>query len=465
MFIPRLVTQGLFPDGLLYASMARNLSMGTGEYWSPYFSSSYWLPYVDGTRYIENPPGMLWIQSYFFKIIGDYWWIEKLYSFLVTVATCLLIIKLWNRLFIQDPSAKYFAFLPLFFWYTMPTVFWGAPNNLMDNSIVLPCLGACYFLVFAVQSDRNPLLLNVSAIACLFVAFMIKGPVGLYPIAVPFLYSLVYKKNTFMKGTMDSVLLTISFGICLCILLFFEPAADYFTEYWNNRLGAVLGGGREDASLHGLAKLKIVKLVATELLVPLAVASFLLAVLKWKKIDLHWTSSDKQQSLFLFLLALSASLPIMLSSAQNKIYIIPGMAIYALAIASFVYPILKKWYSFHEENKVFNRNANAFFIAVFVGVLIYSGTEFGKFGREKELLSDLEKISSIIPKGSKVYADEALINNFNAQNYLQRFHRIELLPQDSHTTLPYYFLQSDKPIDGYTKIALGTSSFTVHQKN
>ena len=463
MFIPRLVTQGLFGDGLLYASMARNLSIGVGEYWSPYFSSSYWLPYVDGTRYIENPPGMLWIQSMFFQIVGDHWWTEKLYSFFITAISCLLIVKVWNRIYEQDSVAKYFAFLPLLFWYTMPTIFWGAPNNLMDNSIVIPCLASCYFLIKAMQVERY-ITPSILATIFLFIAFMIKGPVGLYPIAIPFLYFLIYKKKQLTIGILHSILMTAAFGICLYSLLFFEPAAAYFQDYWDNRLGAVLGGGREDASLQGFAKLKIIKLVATELIVPILVAVIFIAVLKWKKQNLYWTQNQKRRTLFIFLLALAASLPIMLSSAQNKIYIIPGMSIYALAIASLIYPLLKNWYNTSTGNSIFNRRANTFFIAVLIGVLLFSWTEFGKFGREKDLLADLEKIKNTIPIGSKVYADEEMINNFNAQNYLQRFHRIELIPQNQQKIFNFHLSKSDTPINGYQRTDLETSIFKVFQK-
>ena len=98
MFLPRLVPQGLFGDGLLYASLARNLAEGKGSMWAPWFSSGYWLDFASGAPYFENPPLMIWLEAVFFRILGDYWWVEKLYSllllpqhFLLYLPPCLLL--------------------------------------------------------------------------------------------------------------------------------------------------------------------------------------------------------------------------------------------------------------------------------------------------------------------------------------------------------------------------------------
>ncbi len=72
MFLPRLVPQGLFGDGLLYASLARNLAEGKGSMWAPWFSSGYWLDFASGAPYFENPPLMIWLEAVFFRIIGAF---------------------------------------------------------------------------------------------------------------------------------------------------------------------------------------------------------------------------------------------------------------------------------------------------------------------------------------------------------------------------------------------------------
>ena len=119
MFLPRLVVQGLFGDGLLYSSISRNMAIGKGSMWQPFFSSSYWLDNVLPVYY-ENPPLMLWLESLFFRFFGDYWWVEKVYSLLIFVLNCLLIIKIW-QFFEQKKYIKTngFGYLILVFWLLM----------------------------------------------------------------------------------------------------------------------------------------------------------------------------------------------------------------------------------------------------------------------------------------------------------------------------------------------------------
>jgi hypothetical protein len=38
--IPRMAQRGMFGDGLLYATIARNLSIGSGSFWAPWSVSS-----------------------------------------------------------------------------------------------------------------------------------------------------------------------------------------------------------------------------------------------------------------------------------------------------------------------------------------------------------------------------------------------------------------------------------------
>ena len=41
MFLPRHVKKGMFGDGLLYASMARNMAEGRGSIWKPFLGNPF----------------------------------------------------------------------------------------------------------------------------------------------------------------------------------------------------------------------------------------------------------------------------------------------------------------------------------------------------------------------------------------------------------------------------------------
>jgi 4-amino-4-deoxy-L-arabinose transferase-like glycosyltransferase len=99
MFLPRLVQKGLYCDGLTYASIARNMSLGIGSFWEPYFSSSMWLTHNTGSVFYEHMPLQFWLQSFFFKLFDDHWYVEKIYSLFALVLILWLIVKIWKLVF------------------------------------------------------------------------------------------------------------------------------------------------------------------------------------------------------------------------------------------------------------------------------------------------------------------------------------------------------------------------------
>lgn len=192
MLLPRLVTQGLFADGLLYSSIARNLAEGRGSWWSPFFSSGYWIDGMPAT-YFENPPAFFWFESLFFRLLGDHWWVEKLVSLVVTVANGCLLVAIWRAAADLFSLPKNMAWLPLLGWYFIPRVIWGNPNNLMDPFQLIFCLVG---LLFFLKNLKNPglLFLRLSGLA-LFGGILAKGPVVLYLLAMPGLFWLFFSEK------------------------------------------------------------------------------------------------------------------------------------------------------------------------------------------------------------------------------------------------------------------------------
>ena len=83
IYLPQLVHQGLFFDGMCYASISRNMSLGEGSLWKPYYSSSvFWnqgtIERENIDVFYEHLPFMFFIQSFFYKVLGDHFIVEKL---------------------------------------------------------------------------------------------------------------------------------------------------------------------------------------------------------------------------------------------------------------------------------------------------------------------------------------------------------------------------------------------------
>jgi 4-amino-4-deoxy-L-arabinose transferase-like glycosyltransferase len=448
MVLPRLVVQGLFGDGLLYASIARNMAIGKGTIWQPFFSSSYWLDNVLPIYY-ENPPLMLWMESLFFRFFGDYWWVEKVYSAFIFVINCVLLIKIW-QFFEQKKYVKTngFSSLILVFWLLIPRVLWGNANNMMDNNLLTFCLLSVLFILKAITENNpiynapqvidnqkvikiGPLSINtifyvfLSAIS-IFLGILTKGPVALYPLAMPILFAFFTKEINYKKAFNYTIILTLFTAILFISLLYLNADAKlYFSNYWQQRLLAVIVGSRDDMKLSGWQHLEIVETLFVELLPILGVFLIFYLCLKFKKIDVLIPQKYVNFGLFFTFLGLSATLPIIVSTKQSGIYLIPGLPMFTMAATFFALPFFERLI----ELKMFNRFAKQLTYFSWFGLvvtLIYSALITGTFQRDKLLLSDVENLKKIIPQDAKVGVCFQMMDDFTFHVNLQRFCRYEL---------------------------------------
>ena len=506
MFLPRLVVQGLFGDGLLYSSISRNMAIGKGSLWQPFFSSSYWLDNVPPIYY-ENPPLMLWMESFLFRLMGDYWWVEKVYSLIILALNCWLMLKIW-QLFEQKKrvSLTGLGCLVLVFWYLMPRVLWGNPNNLMDNNLLTFCLLSIYFIfkainighVSEVEAPNVGEVLNLADVKstdvdtpsvsapnssfivhhssflaaglCIFLGILTKGPVALYPLAIPVLWALFTKGISLKKAITDTLILTAISSAFFIGLLYFNPAAKtYFSIYWEQRLLAVIVGSRDDMKLSGWQHFEILETLFIELLPVLIVFLIFYVSLKAKKINIDIPRKYTDLGLFFLFLGFAATLPIMISTKQSGIYLIPGLPMFAFSAAFFALPFFERLV----DLKMFDVFSVRFKYFSWLGLtvsLIYSAVIMGNFGRDKLLLSDVENLKTVIPQDAKVGVCFEMMDNFVFHVNLQRFCRFELrkyTPTD-------YFLTRKLACDsvhrdslqalGFKPVAIDNKYFVIYKK-
>jgi len=219
MFLPRVVPQGMFVDGLLYSSISRNLAEGRGSWWLPFFSNGYWIKTIAHDHYFENPPLLFWMQSVFFRILGDYWWVEKLYATLLLLLNCFLISRIWKTVLKNISSETTMSWLPVLFFYLIPIVFWGSAYNLMDSQLLTFCLLAVWALVAGMTEPQRRRLYYILAIVSIFCGILVKGPVAIYPVAFPFFYFLVFDKSKWRSGILHSLVLLASVVVMFIFLL------------------------------------------------------------------------------------------------------------------------------------------------------------------------------------------------------------------------------------------------------
>ncbi len=426
MFLPRLMPAGMFGDGLLYASIARNLAEVKGQLWNPFFSSGYWIDGVSPRGYFENPPLMFWMQSILFYVLGDYWWIEKLYSFLLLLANCFLITCVWE-VFLKGKSetAGKFSWLPVLFFYLIPVVVWGSPQNLIDSQLLTFCLLALWSIFKGLRHPSKSKRWYAAAIIFMFCGILVKGPVALYPVCVPALYAVVFHPAQWRKGMMRSSGLLLGVLILFSWLLWwYEPAFNFFRQYWSQRLEVAIVGGRADGLREGWERLYIFWLLLRENSLILSV-SLILFFISWKKgITYKGFSHERKLAIFFFMIGLAATVPVMMSTRQAGMYLIPGLVLFAMAAGYLHIPLLTLWMRSMKAPVVSRISALA--IVGFLMVLVHSALKFGEPGREQSLLNDMPHMEKMIPAGSKVAVCKDVMGNFVYHVYLQRYLKMEL---------------------------------------
>ncbi len=209
-------------------------------------------------------------------------------------------------------------------------------------------------------------------------------------------------------------------------LLYVSPAAKtYFGIYWEQRLLAVIIGSRDDMKLSGWQHFEILETLFVELLPVLIVFLIFYVALKAKKIRIDMPKSYINLGLFFLFLGFAATLPIMISTKQSGIYLIPGLPMFAFSAAFFALPFFERLVNL----TMFERFSLRFKYFSWLGLtvsLIYSAVIMGNFDRDKLLLSDVEYLKKVIPQDAKVGVCSEMMDNFVFHVNLQRFCRFEL---------------------------------------
>ncbi len=245
--VPRLAHRGMFVDGVTYASIARNLAEGRGSFWSPSYTATLY------PQFHEHPPLGFWLQSLWFRVLGDHLFVERLYTAVVALATGVLIGLIWRRLdtdaassgdhVVEDDgrgTAGYSArddcgqaeggqcgrngldWLPLVLWIAVPVVSWSIVGNLLETTVALFTTGAVLSALAAVadtsgESRRDNPASKVTAFDattgwsvlsgfCIVAAGLTKGPVGLFPLVAPLAFLLLPRWASCLacaRGAMD----------------------------------------------------------------------------------------------------------------------------------------------------------------------------------------------------------------------------------------------------------------------
>lgn len=420
LFLSTLVTDGMFVDGLWYATISRNLSEGVGSFWQPQLSESLY------PQFFEHPPLLFGIQSFFFILFGDHFWVERLYCLLIFILTGILILYLFKKL--SGASSKYLLWLPLILWVLPGDVHRGYGNNLLESTMGLFDLVAILFLVMSTTMNRSfEKYWIIGGAVFIDLAFLTKGFPGLYPMAFYILYKLAFPGYELKRALINSFVLILITLIPISILYSYGESAIFFQHYFDQQVMAALEGHRTE-NIRG-SRWDIILMLLQNIGLMLVIGFVLKSMLE-KNLKLTFRSSNRYAILFI-LLGFAASLPLAISIKQASYYLIPSFACFAIGISLYFYPRI------NEGDLKLGVIGSNLLVGVAYVLIVASltsvGLNLGKTDkRDRALISDIENISTQLTLGEttiSIYSPRGLDNY--AHGYFMRKHHISLDTTDN----------------------------------
>jgi hypothetical protein len=401
------VAHGTFMDGLWYDTISRNLSIGIGSFWRPIFTPTLSVPY-----FADHPPLVFAIESAFFRVLGDHWWVGKFYGFVTLLAAASLVIALWRA----AGGALRDGWLPLLFWLSAPLVTWSFSNEMLENTMLLFQLGAAWAFVLASSryGTRGDLLAVLGG-ALLFGAVMCKGAVAPFPLVMPVVLAMLLKRGTPRGAVVQTFLALATAGVLLWLVLQIPDARAYWHRYTSTNFLPLVSGqrGGVDNRLHIVGKLFL----------ELAPMLALTALVAWA----GWPAPIKDERRRLagafVVTGLAGSLPLALSPIQSGFYLVPCFAFFALGLALLVEPRarelvvrLGRW----------DRVVTALATLLVLGGLGYSASRIGKIDRGGPVIRDVRAIGRVVPRGQTVGICPSMGREWSLHGYFMLYDRIAL---------------------------------------
>jgi hypothetical protein len=314
----------MFLDGVTYASIARNMAGGRGHFWAPFYTATIY------PAFHEHPPLAFWLQSLWFRVFGDRWFVERLYCLAAAAIIAAFIVVIWRAAYGDERDRADQEWLAIAFWMLVPVVSWSIVGNLLETTVSMFTTAAVAALVMRPDTATAAALARgcISGLAVLG-AVMSKGPVGLFPLASPVVIAwLLPDRRRSSVWAAAGQWTTLAVGVAL---LFAMPEArESLTRYFNEQLVTSLAGQRE-VSGNSFA---IVVALLQGVCLPMAIVTGILAFLAR-----GWVAPrerDRGIAIAFTLIGLSGTLPMLVSPKQTGHYLMPAVPFYAIGAAALV---------------------------------------------------------------------------------------------------------------------------------
>lgn len=423
LLIPTLVQEGMFLDGVTYSAISKNLAFGYGSFSEPHYTQTLY------PIFYEHPPLVFYLQSWFFKLFGEAFFTERIFCLLISLVSVIGIVLNW-KLLADNPIMKSAYWIPIIFWLSIPVVSWSFKNNLLENTTSVFSTYAIFFILKSLK--ENKVIFTLLGAILIVLGFLSKGAVGLFPIVAPLIFGITYNERK-KSALYFFFLILFSSALSSLLVILFPEIKINILEYFNQQFIPALSKAREISTNN---RFKIIFDLILNLSIPIIISVFFL--IKKRKEKNQKILPNKKSLLFFTLIALSASIPLIISLKQRKFYLIPSIPFYALSFSYLLYTPIKE-----QMDKIpiyILQWLNRISIIVFVFIVTFSAVNFGEFSRDKEKIKDIYKISKNIPKGTIISTTEDLCSDWGLVAYMCR---IGYLSLDSDNKYEYFLMRKE----------------------
>lgn len=453
LVVPGLMMDGMFVDATCYTSVGLNLANGYGSPWQLFYSVDH-VPGPPG--FYENPPLGYWMFAFFFYLFGDSIFVERFYLLLVFLTTIYFIQKTWKVII---PAYRSIGWLPVLMWIIVPLSFWAYNHNVMENTMALFVFGGVLLAWRSFTANKSYLWAALAGFL-LFLAFMVKGVPGMFPLVVPAIYWMVYRSISFRRMLgLTFTMLIFSFGMVL--LLFTFPEGNQMMEHYF--FGRTLQRINEIPVVDN--RLSIVGELLQQMILPMLILVVVSVVGKIK--TGAWQKINNKAFWFLFLLGMSGVLPLILTRVQRGFYIIPATPFVVMALAVLIAKLVDQWQAGHSRE--YNRIVRSIGYIILIGSIGASIVVAGKPKREGAIISDVHAIADVTGRHDTLLAPINVSHNWGVKAYFMRNEFLQLthFPIEEKSDLPDFgvvYRGEDFPLTGYSKVNIDLQKFDLYRR-
>jgi len=437
LVLPDLLQHGMFMDGTQYAIIAKNYAEGKGTFWFPFLSTS--CEKHGQNAFLEHPPLIYFLQSFFFKLGGDSFLCERMYCLLMLLLSACLIGVIWREIFKKNERYKDFFWFPILLWIIIPTVSWSFKSNMHENTLGVFVLASVYFLLRSVH-DRKYIFVLLSGVF-VFLGTFSKGLPGLFPIVFYVIYYFCFRDITVKKVVGNTVLVLLVPVLTYFLLVKFNTAAkeSLYFHVKERLLYRIANNPQVESRWIVLYWLFCDLLVPIALLLP--ISGFMFSKRKIQPLEFDEPGTKKYFFLFL-LLGLCGVLPLALTLVQRAVYYAPALPFLSIALALLTIAAIDELVALLNKSKKALR-----FFAVLSGtllcvVIIYSCFVFGGIWRDEAEFNDANKIANVTGKDNYISSKAEIYQEWGFQYYLLRYYNVTIDPNSKQR--PYFLIDKNE---------------------